>query len=104
MNTIPEKDWKALRRMQDAKLALLCEEILAKAENISKQRKGNEHQSFLRLWDEVNKGNAEVAALFDDIRRSNALAKVMAWKRRGLLNGDDVGAFSAETQRFLKRV
>ncbi|MGB5761633.1 MAG: hypothetical protein WBM58_03685 [Sedimenticolaceae bacterium] len=81
MRSIPENDWKQLRAIQSEKLALAGERILAAAEGIAKQRKDNEHESFLKLWDETNKGNRLIAELFDDLRRSNAIFKLIAWRR-----------------------
>jgi len=103
MRGIPEKDWKQLRAIQSAKVALACERILSAAERIAKQRKDNEHEAFLKLWDEVNKGNELIAELFDDIRRSNALSKLIAWRKNNLLSEAELDLFSEETQQVLRR-
>jgi hypothetical protein len=101
MESIPEKDWKQLRTIQGAKLALACERVLAAAESVAKQRKGREHEAFLRLWEEVNEGNDMIAQLFDDVRRSNAMFKLMAWRKNGFLSDAELGFFSEETRRKL---
>jgi hypothetical protein len=103
MYTIPEKDWKRLRAMQDAKLALACERILDQAERIVQERTGKEHEAFLKLWAAVEEGNEEIARLFDDVRRSHALFKLMAWRKHGLLRDDELALFSAETQEAIAR-
>ena len=103
MRSIPERDWKQLRAIQSEKVALTCERILSAAESIAKQRKNNEHEAFLKLWDEANKGNELIAELFDDIRRSNALFKLIAWKKNNLLSKAELDLFSEETQQALRR-
>ena len=102
MRSIPEKDWKQLRAIQSEKLALACERILAAAESIAKQRKDNEHEAFLKLWDETNRGNKLIAELFDDIRRSNAIFKLIAWRKNSLLSDAELALFSEETQEAIR--
>ena len=99
MRSIPERDGKQLRAIQSEKVALTCERILSAAESIAKQRKNNEHEAFLKLWDEANKGNELIAELFDDIRRSNALFKLIAWRKHNLLSKAELDLFSEETQQ-----
>ncbi|MEN8213766.1 MAG: hypothetical protein ABFR19_05320 [Pseudomonadota bacterium] len=104
MNSIPEKDWKLLRTMQNEKLSLVCDMILDQAESIAQERKGKEHDSFLELWNEIEKGNADIALMFDDIRRSNAIFKLMAWRKNGILNDEELLLFSEETQQAISRI
>ena len=86
MERIPEKDWKQLRAMQSEKLSVACERILGKAEGMLKERTENEHEAFLKLWEETNNGNRLIAELFDDLRRSNAIVKLVAWRKNNLLS------------------
>jgi hypothetical protein len=104
MNNFPEKDWKRLRSIQKDKLALVCGRILDETGKISQEREGGEHQAFLNLWTTINQGNSQVAELFDDIRRSTALQKLIAWKRHGLLSDEELALFTEETQAVLRRV
>lgn len=90
--------------MQDAKLARLCEEILAEAERLCADRRGREHDADLALWDHINKRDAQLAELFDDVRRSNAILKLMAWRRHGLLSPEEVSAFTPGTQKALSGI
>lgn len=104
MNIIPETDWKKLRAMQDEKIDMACGRILAATEAIVNQRQGNEHQAYLKLWDEVDKGNEMIAELFDNMTRSKAIFKLMAWKREGFLSDDELALFSEQTQQKLSRL
>lgn len=104
MRDFPEKDWRQLRAMQNEKLALACGQILEAVEAVAKNRKGKEHEAFLKLWEETVSGNRLIAELFDDVRRSNALLKLMAWRRHSLLSEAEIALFSEETQRWLQSV
>jgi hypothetical protein len=63
--------------MQSEKLALTCERILVAAEDIARHRKDHEHEAFLKLWEETTSGKRLIAEPFDDVRRSNAVFKLM---------------------------
>ena len=104
MRSIPEKDWKQIRAIQSEKLALACDRILEAAEDIVEKRKENEHEAFLKLWEETSIGNRLIAELFDDLRRSNALFKLIAWRKNNLLSDAELELFSEETQQALRRV
>lgn len=103
MREFPEKDWRQLRALQSEKLALACSQILQVAEAVVKDRKGKEHEAFLKLWEEMDSGNRLIAELFDDVRRSNALLKLMAWRRLNLLSDTEIASFSEETQQRLQK-
>ncbi len=104
MKNFPESDWKQLRAMQGEKLSLVCERVFGLAENIAQQRKGEEHEAFLRLWDAVNEGNDLIAQLFDDTRRSNAMFKLIAWRKHGLLSDSELGSLTKETREALRHL
>jgi hypothetical protein len=88
--------------MQSEKLALTCERILVAAEDIARHRKDHEHEAFLKLWEETTSGKRLIAEPFDDVRRSNAVFKLMAWRRNGLLSDAEVAQFSEGTQQLLR--
>lgn len=104
MEHFPENDWKQLRAIQDEKLSLVCERVFGLVESIAKQRKGEEHEAFLKLWEAVNEGNELIAQLFNDTRRSNAMFKLMAWRKHGLLSDAELGLFTAGTCEALKHL
>ena len=51
MNSIPEKDWKKLRKLKDEKLNKACGDIRQKIEaEINGSEKDN-HKVYLRVWE-----------------------------------------------------
>jgi len=103
MKHIPEKDWKRLRSMKQEKLAILCGQILDEMTEIAQKRDEGEHQAFLNLWEAINERNAKIAELFDDIRCSTAIHKLIAWKFNGLLKEEELELFTEETQAVLQQ-
>ncbi|MCK5148427.1 hypothetical protein KAR48_16845 [bacterium] len=99
MRDIPESDWKKLRSMKDNALNFSCERILEKIEGVIKERNGKEHEVYLQLWRLLKKEDREIAIMFDDLKRSNSLHKLAAWRRNGIISGDSFAEFSDETQK-----
>ena len=104
MKPIPEKDWKLLRAMQEAKLNEACAEILSVVGEIIASKNNENHKSYLEVWEKVQSGNTEISVMFDDLRRSNAVLKLATWKRNGLLTESELNEFTEETQSSIKSI
>ena len=104
MKAILEKDWKLLRAMQEAKLNEACAEILGAVGSTISSKNGENHKAYLEVWETVRSGNAEISEMFDDLRRSNAVLKLAAWKRNGLLTETELSEFTEETQAGIKSI
>jgi len=105
MRDIPEKDWKKCRAMKDELLNIACEKILKELETVIKQ-KNKSHKNYLKIWMILNEEDDKLGKMFDDIKRSNAVYKLAAWKRHRLVTDEELAQFSDETQeiiRFLNR-
>ena len=102
MQNIPEKDWKQLKVLHDKLLTMACEKIFDEIEIMLKARKGKEHESYLKLWDFLQSEDKEIAIMFNDLKRSNAMLKLASWKRNNLLSEGDLKYFTDETQNYIK--
>ncbi len=102
MQSIPEKDWKQLRALKDTMLSIACNRIFEKIEKISKVRKGSEHESYLKVWKMIHKEDSKIAVMFDDLKRSNAIMKLAAWRKNRLLPDKELAQFTEETQNIIK--
>ena len=102
MSTVPENDWKTLRKLKEELLATACENVFRKVDKLSKSRSGSEHETHLKIWDLVKNENSAIAEMFDDLRRSNALFKITALRRYGVLTDEHLNMFTQETQIVLK--
>ena len=104
MKPIPEKDWKLLRAMQEAKLNEACAKILSVVGEIIASKSNENHEAYLEVWEKVQSGNTEISVMFDDLRRSNAVLKLATWKRNGLLTESELNEFTEETQSSIKSI
>ena len=102
MHQIPERDWKHLRTLKESVLAEACERIFEDIEDILQTRQGNEHESYLKLWKLLRHGDEDIATMFDDLRRSNALMKLASWTANNLLSDDDLQGFTEETRQRIR--
>ncbi len=99
MKTIPESDWKILRAIKGDVLNISCGRILEKIKKIIEEQPGNEHIAYLELWEMLEEDNREISLMFDDLKRSNAIYKLAAWKRNGVISDDSFAKISNETQQ-----
>jgi hypothetical protein len=102
VRTVPEDDWKKLRALKDDALNLACERIFEQIEKVAGQRKGKEHQAYVELWRMIEKEDREISAMFDDLKRSDAIYKLAAWRRNGVISEDTLTEFSDETRREIE--
>ena len=102
MKSVPESDWKKLRAMKGDVLNFACERIFEKIEEITRERKGKEHEAYLKLWKLMKKEDREISLMFDDLKRSNAIHKLAAWKHNAVISNERFSRFSDETQQTVK--
>jgi hypothetical protein len=104
MRTIPEKDWKQMRSMNARVLDDACARIFSRIESILQKRDGRNHEAYLELWDLIEKEDAEIGIMFNDLRRSTALIKLAQWHSHGLLSESDLALFTEETRNTVKAI
>ena len=102
MKSVPESDWKKLRAMKGDVLKFACERIFEKIEALTREQKGKEHEAYLKLWKLIKKEDREISLMFDDLKRSNAIQKLAAWKRNAVISNERFSKFSDETQQTVK--
>ena len=102
MKSVLESDRKKLRAMKGDVLNFTCERIVEKIEALTRARKGKEHEAYLKLWKLMEKEGREISLMFDDLKRSNAIQKLAAWKRNAVISKEIFSKFSDETQQTVK--
>ncbi len=102
MHPIAEKDWKRLRAKQEEKLDQACKNIINKLKPAMQEHV--HHKAYLEIWDIINAGDAKIGQMFNDLRRSNAVFKLAAWQKYGLLNEGELKEFSEETQASIDAI
>jgi hypothetical protein len=96
--TIPEADWKVLRRVHQQALERYCERVLAEIERVTGNTVQSAHQRYLDIFKIVEKRDHEMARVFDDLRRSNALTMLARMRSEGLLMADEFSVLTPETR------
>ncbi len=99
--SIPERDWKYLRKIQQEMLDSLCERINRQARDLLQSQAESEHDRYLALYRHVRDSDKIVAACFNDWRRSKMLWTIPVLLREGLLTKDHLSHMSDETTQFL---
>ena len=98
--SIPEADWKTLRRLQPTLLYRLCESILADVAKASAGA-GTPHEKYIRVYELVCKRDKDVGRAFDDLRRSSALMQMMVMRSLNLFTEDEFQQLTAETRNCI---
>ena len=96
---IPERDWKKLRSLKESALNIACERIFQKIEKLIASRGAESHKYYIKLWKLMREQDKEISLMFDDLKRSNAILKLAAWKKNSILSDDNFKEFTEETQK-----
>lgn len=95
---IPERDWKAFRKLSAVALERLCERILKGVGRMAAQEGETHHARYLALYQFIDEQNDVMARAFDDPRRSSALFQLAALVALDLVTAEELAAFTPDTQ------
>ena len=98
--SIPEADWKTLRRLQPTLLNRLCETILADVANAS-TGPGTPHERYLRVFKLVHKRDEDLGRAFNNLRRSSALMQMMVMRSLNLFAEEEFMLLTTETRESI---
>ena len=104
MSSVPEKDWKLFRKLQNDLTTKACDIIFVKVEEIAKSREGTEHKSYLELYDLIQAEDQKIAEMFDNPTRNNILMKLVYLKSYGVFSEEQFQMFSQETQERIASI
>lgn len=103
MHEIKESDWKIFRELRSIALERFCQQILSEVKNIDADSAGSFHQKYLDIFRLIQRRDKEIARIFDNPRRSNALIQLAEILSRDLLSADESLRFSQETRNIIAR-
>jgi len=101
MREIKESDWKIFRQLHAVALERFCQRVLDESERMRGDMTRSAHERYVAIYQLFHERDKEVASLFNDLRRSNALWQLAAIKAHGLLTEDEFARFSQETQNLV---
>lgn len=100
--TIAEADWKVLRRVHRLALERYCERVLAEIEHVTHNSAQISHQRYLDIFKIIEQRNREMAGIFDNPKRSNALTMLARMRSDGLLTDDEFSSLGQETRSTIE--
>src|SRR6266481_2915261 len=101
MSEIKESDWKILRQLHSVAVERFCERILVEIEHTQSDSTKSFHQRYLDIYATMRRRDKEISLVFNDLRRSTALAQLAGMKSRDLLTEDEFSRFSQETREIV---
>lgn len=104
MDRIPEKDWKKLRSIEEDLLDNACGVALANIKTLIDKRQGGNYKTFKNLWGAIKDEDKKIGHMFDDMKRSEAMLRIVFMFKYNIINEDLLGEFGDETQSFVKKM
>jgi hypothetical protein len=98
---IPEADWKKWRKVSEAALERFCGRILGEAAAFE-HAAGTAHERYLKLHALVSKRDDDIAAVFNDRRRSTAYRQITQAVADGIVTREELASFSEDTQAVIQ--
>jgi len=101
MNTIPERDWKYLRSINDELLQRYCEKANQKSNLILYNPSLDSYERYKQLFNHVEDSDERLARCFDDWRRSTIFTRLLMIIEESLLSDTEFQNLSSETQKWI---
>ncbi len=96
--TIPESDWKLFTQLHPIALSRLCQQVLDDIAAIVGDKKTIAHERYLKIYKLVQQRDQTIGELFNDLRRSTAIMRLLAICSHNLITEDEIGRFTQETR------
>ena len=100
--TIAEADWKVLRRVHPLALERYCERVLAEIVRVTHNSAQSTYQRYLDIFKIIEQRDSEMASIFNDPKRSNALTMLARIRAAELLTEDEFSSLSPETRSAIE--
>jgi hypothetical protein len=102
LQTIAEADWKVLMRLHKLALERFCERVLVEIDRVMHIRTQSAHQRYLGIFKIVEQRDREMAIIFNDPKRSNALTMLARIRSEGLLTEDEFSSLTPQTRSAIQ--
>jgi hypothetical protein len=95
---ISEADWKLFRKVKPLALERFCQRVLSEIVGIASDSTKGSHERYLNVFKQLQARDDELAAAFNDSRRSTAFVQLSRVRSLGLLTDEEIAEFSAESR------
>jgi hypothetical protein len=100
---ISEPDWKVFRKCREIALDRFCQRILLELDRVTADTSKSAHERYLAVFELLRERNEDVAAAFDNPRRSAAFLQLVCIQSHKLLTDDEMSQFSSDIREAVKR-
>lgn len=98
MQYIEESDWRHLRNLKPVLLDRYCRRILLEVEGLISKHEEAAHPRYLAMYKLIDNRDRELGDMFNDMRRSNAIIRILLLRRNGLFTDEEFAGFGEETK------
>jgi hypothetical protein len=102
LRDIKESDWKVFRRLRQTALERFCQRALAEMQYVASEPEKTSHERYLAVWKVMNDHNDELAAAFNNPRRSAALEQLMLIRSHKLLTDEEMAEFGDDIRDVMQ--
>ena len=102
--SIPERDWKYLRRIQKEMLFELYLRINRKSAEILNAKEESQGEKYHKLYKHIKDSDEIIANCFDDWRRSNISFKMLFLLHHNLFTDDRIEGLSEKGAELVERL
>lgn len=96
MKDVAEADWKTLRALHPIALDRYCARVLDECAALIRDESGSHHERYLQLYKLIEKRDRTIDDAFSDMRRSQAIDRLVHIMALGVLTDEELGRFSSE--------
>src|SRR5947209_5757827 len=101
---IKESDWKIVRRLHKVALERFCKRGVEQIRAAVSSRDGDDYERFIKIYKLVNKRDREIARIFNNPRRSQAIFILTSLMEEHLLTDDVFSQLSPETRAAVELI
>ena len=98
LDRIPETDWKLFRKLRELALERFCDRILREVGSLASDSAKTSHERYLQVYRFIDQSDEDVARLFNDARRSQALMQLALMCSHKLLTPAEIAGFTVATR------
>lgn len=98
LHYLPESDWRLFREVSRVALDRFCARVLAEVAAASTATERSNHDRYLEVAEILEARDRELAAAFDDPRRSRMIEQLARQVALGLVTGDELARFTPATR------
>jgi len=93
-----ESDWRLFRQLRELALERFCERVLAEIGKVTFDSGPSHHERYLAVFKLIRERDQDLAAAFDNPRRSTALQQLALIRSFALVTDEEFGRFRPETR------